>query len=92
MVSYGEAEGKPYETLWQRLVEKSLTFTRMHLGHLDYSSENWQISVKAVLNAISTDAVKVPIEGIYSLENVSDMLSALESRKTAGKLILKIVG
>ena len=92
VVSYGEAEGKPYETLWQRLVEKSLTFTRMHLGHLDYSSENWQISVKAVLNAISTDAVKVPIEGIYSLENVSDMLSALESRKTAGKLILKIVG
>lgn len=35
VVSYGEAEGKPFPNLWEQLVRKSLTFTRMHLGHLD---------------------------------------------------------
>ena len=39
VVSYGEAEGRPFPDLWQRLVTKSLTFTRFHLGHVDFQGE-----------------------------------------------------
>jgi NADPH2:quinone reductase len=90
VVSYGEAEGKPHDTLWQRLVAKSLTFTRMHLGHLDYTSDAWRDGTETVLAMIVDGRLKVPIEGCYTLDTVSEMFAALASRQTAGKLILRI--
>lgn len=90
VVSYGEAEGKPYETLWQRLVSKSLTFTRMHLGHLDYGSLQWREGSSTVLSMIEQRTLKVPIEGTFGLNNVNELYAALASRNTAGKLLLKI--
>lgn len=90
VVSYGEAEGPPLPNLWEQLVRKSLTFTRMHLGHLDYSSEDWATGVTQVLSAISTRTLKVPVEDIYDLEDVGDMFAALASRKLSGKVLLKL--
>lgn len=90
VVSYGEAEGKPYDTLWERLVQKSLTFTRLHVGHLDYTSEVWHRSTQAVLDMIEKGQLTIPIEGCFTLDTVSDMFSALASRQTAGKLIMRI--
>lgn len=90
VVSYGEAEGKPYDTLWERLVAKSLTFTRMHLGHLDYGSAEWRHGTATVLGMIEQGALKVPIEGVFDMEDVSGLYAALASRQTAGKLLLRL--
>jgi NADPH2:quinone reductase len=90
VVSYGEAEGPPLPNLWAQLVTKSLTFTRMHLGHLDYASKDWQDGVAGVLSAISDGTLKVPIEGEYAFEDVNDMFAALASRQVSGKVVLKI--
>lgn len=90
VVSYGEAEGKPYDTLWERLVQKSLTFTRMHLGHMDYGSDDWAKGVAAVIEGVQNGTIAVPIEGVFTLDTIEDMFAALASRKTAGKLILKV--
>lgn len=90
VVSYGEAEGKPFENLWEQLVKKSLTFTRMHLGHLDYGSDDWALGVKTVLDMIMDGTMICPIEGTYDLDDVNDMFAALASRRLAGKVILKI--
>ncbi|MGR3804622.1 MAG: quinone oxidoreductase family protein [Marinibacterium profundimaris] len=90
VVSYGEAEGKPWDNLWERLVRKSLTFTRMHLGHLDHSTESWARGVDAVVSGIVAGDIKVPIEGIYPMEEAAAMFDALASRQTAGKLIMKV--
>lgn len=90
VVSYGEAEGKPWDNLWERLVRKSLTFTRMHLGHFDRETEGWAKGVDTVVSAIRSGAVKVPVEGIYPMEEVDAMFAALASRQTAGKLLMKI--
>lgn len=90
VVSYGEAEGKPYDTLWERLVQKSLTFTRLHVGHLDYRSERWREGTVAVLDMIASGALRVPVEGCYRLETVTEMFAALASRQTAGKLIMSV--
>lgn len=90
VVSYGEAEGVPFSNLWEQLVKKSLTFSRMHLGHMNYGSEDWMRGTKVVVSKIMDGSLKTPLEGIYDLENVSDMFAALESRKLAGKVILKV--
>ncbi|MEM6663324.1 MAG: zinc-binding dehydrogenase [Pseudomonadota bacterium] len=90
VVSYGEAEGKPYPNLWEKLVVKSLTFTRMHLGHLDYRSATWAKGVREVMSGIESGSIRVPVEGIYQLNQVNEMFDALASRKTAGKLLLQI--
>lgn len=90
VVSYGEAEGPPYPNLWEQLVKKSLTFTRMHLGHLDYGSDDWKNGYQAVLSAIMDETLKVPIEGTYAFEGVGDMFAALESRRLSGKVILRV--
>jgi len=90
VVSYGEAEGKPFANLWEELVKKSLTFTRMHLGHMDYGSEDWMRGSKSVLDMIMDGTLICPIEGTYALDDVNDMFAALASRQLAGKVILKI--
>lgn len=90
VVSYGEAEGKPFDDLWAKLVPKSLTFTRMHLGHLDYRSAYWRDGAAQVMGLVQSGALQVPIEGIYELDQAEAMFAALQSRQTAGKLILKL--
>lgn len=90
VVSYGEAEGPPLANLWERLVRKSLTFTRMHLGHMDFASDSWKIGAEQVVSAIVAGKLSVPIEGIYDMAEVNDMFAALASRKMAGKALLKI--
>jgi NADPH2:quinone reductase len=92
VVSYGEAEAKPQTNLWERLVQKSLTFTRLHLGHIDYQSEAWFTGAREVLGMVASGALKVPIEGVFPLEKVHDMYARLESRQVAGKLLLKVAG
>jgi NADPH2:quinone reductase len=90
VVSYGEAEGRPQANLWERLVRKSLTFTRLHLGHIDCRSEAWRNAARDVIGMVQSGALAVPIEGVFPLERVHDMYARLESRQVAGKLLLRI--
>lgn len=92
VVSYGEAEAKPYANLWEQLVRRSLTFTRFHLGHVDCRSAAWKTGADAVLERIAKETLRVPIEGVYPLGEVHDMYARLESRQVGGKLILKVAG
>lgn len=92
VVSYGEAEGKPLPNLWERLVQKSLTFTRLHIGHLDNRSAGWRQGIDAVVGAIMAGTLQVPIAGSYALADTEAMFAALDSRQTAGKLILRVTG
>ncbi len=90
VVSYGEAEGKPFPTLWECLVRKSLTFSRLHIGHIDCRSKAWSEGARKVMELIGDGKVRVPVEGVYDMEDVHDMYARLESRSVAGKLLLRI--
>ncbi|GGA68174.1 quinone oxidoreductase [Nitratireductor aestuarii] len=90
VVSFGEAEGRPYPNLWERLVRRSLTFTRFHLGHIDFRSDLSRNAVEAVVSRIADGSLKVPVEGVYPLEKVHEMYDRLLSRQVAGKLLLKV--
>ncbi|MDH3661776.1 MAG: zinc-binding dehydrogenase [Alphaproteobacteria bacterium] len=90
VVSYGEAEGKPYPNLWEQLVRRSLTFTRLHLGHLDCHSKAWAEGAEQMLAHIDAGSITVPIEGDYPMTEASAMFDHLASRQVAGKLLLKV--
>jgi NADPH:quinone reductase len=90
VVSYGEAEGRPLPNLWERLVAKSLTFTRFHLGHVDFGSDKWRQSLNEVVGGIAEGRLKVHIEAVFPFEQAGEMLDRLSSRQVSGKLILAI--
>lgn len=90
VVSIGEAEGRPLPTLWERLVRKSLTYTRMHLGHVDFHGDAWRRSVAQILGGVQEGWLKVDIEGVFPLESAAAMLSRHQSRQVSGKLLLAI--
>ncbi len=92
VVSYGEAEAKPQANLWERLVRKSLTFTRLHIGHIFSNPPAWQEGARQVVDGVANGSLKVPIEGVFPLDQVHDMFTRLETRQVAGKLLLKIGG
>ncbi len=90
VVSYGEAEGKPYDNLWERLVRGSLTFTRLHVGHLDCRSDAWIEGADAMLAHLRDGSIDVPIEGVFPMTEANTMFERLASRHVAGKLLLAI--
>lgn len=90
IVSFGEAEGRPLPNLWERLVTKSLTFTRFHLGHADFSSAIWRQGIDEVVGAIVAGRLKVPLEETFPFEKAGAMLDRLASRQVSGKLILAV--
>jgi NADPH:quinone reductase len=73
-------------------MRKSLTFTRRHIGHLDFFSPAWAEGAPQVIEGTASGTITVPIEGVYSFEQVHDMFAQLGSRQVAVKLLLKIGG
>jgi NADPH2:quinone reductase len=92
VISIGEAEGVPFPNIRERLLPRSLTFTRFHIGHVDPASRLWQVGFDYVISGILDGWLKVPIEGIYDLDQARDMQARIESRQLSGKLLLRLPG
>lgn len=90
VVSYGEAEGRPLPNLWERLVRKSLTFTRFHVGHIDFASEAWTRGLAAVTEAITAGTLDIRVAERFPITGVAEMFARLESRSVSGKLLLDL--
>jgi NADPH2:quinone reductase len=90
VVSIGEASGRPLPNLWERLVRKSLTFTRMHLGHVDFHGDLWRQSVEQIFRDVQNGSLDVHIHDIFLFDSAAKMLQCLESRQVSGKLLLEI--
>lgn len=91
VVSIGETIGDPLSNLYQRLLARSLTFTRFHMDILmAMKPELWQQSFDHLCELILNDQLTVPIVETFELEDVVDMHRLLESRSVAGKLLLRV--
>lgn len=89
IISIGEAEGQPFKNIRERILPRSQTFTRLHLGHVDQASPEWKAGVDHVLGGIAAGWLKIPIEGVFPLSQAAEMHRRLEGRHVAGKLLLK---
>jgi NADPH:quinone reductase len=90
VISIGEAEGVPYQNIRERLLPRSLTFSRFHLGHVDPTSEAWKRGLDTAMTGILAGWLKVPIEQTYAFAAARDMQARIESRQLSGKLLLRI--
>ena len=90
IISIGEAEGQPFKNIRERILPRSQTFTRMHLGHIDPDSQAWKAGVKHVTAGVVDGWLKVPIARVFPMEKAADMHRYIESRQAAGKLLLQI--
>jgi NADPH2:quinone reductase len=90
VISIGEAEGPPLRNIRERILPRSQTFTRLHLGHVEQGAAEWNAGVAHVLQGIDEGWLKVPIEGVFSLSEAADMHRRLEGRHVAGKLLLRV--
>lgn len=89
VISIGEAEGQPFKNIRERILPRSQTFTRLHLGHVDQGSPEWTAGVEHVLDGILAGWLKVAIEGVFPLAEAADMHRRIEGRHVAGKLLLR---
>lgn len=89
IVSIGEAEGQPFKNIRERILPRSQTFTRLHLGHVEQGSAAWHSGIEHVVAAIEDGWLRIPIEGVFPLSEAAEMHRRLEGRHVAGKLLLK---
>ena len=92
IISIGEAEGQPFKNIRERILPRSQTFTRFHLGHIDPGSAAWKNGVEHVLGGVRDGWLKVPIAGVFPMSEAAEMHRRIESRQAAGKLLLAIGG
>lgn len=90
VISIGEAEALPYSNIRERILPKSLTFTRFHMGHVAALPELWNRGTQTVMTMVASGAIKVPIVERYPLDRAAEMHRRLEGRGVAGKLLLAV--
>ena len=92
IINIGEAEGVPFPNIRDRLLQRSQSFTRFHLGHARAQPELWRAGVDYLMRAIMDGSLEIPIVDRFPLENVKDMHERLEGRGVSGKLLLAVGG
>ena len=90
VISIGEAEGVPYANIRERLLPKSLSFSRFHLDHVGVGSDAWWRGGEYVLNGLATGWLRIPIVAEYPISEAGEMQAQLESRSVSGKLVLAV--
>ena len=90
VINIGEAEGVPYKNIRERILLRSQTFTRFHLGHLSQRSDLWQAGAQYLLAAITDGWLDIPIVERFPLADARGMHARLEGRGVAGKLLLDV--
>jgi len=90
VINIGEAEGVPYRNIRERILPRSQTFTRFHLGHLAARPDLWRAGNAYLLAAITDGWLEVPIVDRFPLAEARAMHARLEGRGVAGKLLLDV--
>ncbi len=90
VINIGEAEGVPYQNIHERILPRSQTFTRFHLGHLAERPDLWRAGNAYLLAAITDGWLEVPIVDRFALADARAMHARLEGRGVAGKLLLDV--
>ena len=88
IINIGEAEGEPYKNIRERILPKSLTFTRFHTQHVGPGTDKWEEGRKYVVDALVDGWLQIPIYETFPLDQAAEMHRRLESRQVAGKVLL----
>lgn len=90
VINIGEAQGKPFDNIRDRVLLTSSSFTRFSISHVMPNALLWQRGMDFVLNALAANWLEIPIVQSIPFDNVRDMHRQIEGRQVAGKLLLAI--
>jgi len=88
VINIGEAQGKPFDNIRDRILPTSSSFTRFSISHTMADAALWQKGMDFTLTALAAGWLDIPIVQRIPFANVQDMHRQLESRQVAGKLLL----
>jgi NADPH:quinone reductase len=88
VINIGEAQGKPFDNIRDRILPTSSSFTRFSISHTMPDPVLWKKGMDFVLSALAEGWLDIPIVRAVPFENVQDMHRQLESRQVSGKLLL----
>ncbi len=92
VINIGEAQGKPFGNIRDRVLPKSSSFTRFSISHVMPNAVLWQRGMDFVLQALAENWLEIPIVQTIPMDKVRDMHRQIEGRQVAGKLLLAIPG
>ena len=90
VINIGEAEGKPFDNLRDRILPRSITFTRFSIPHVMEEPRLWKRGLDYCVQGIQDGWLNIPIVNAIPLDNVRDMHRQMESRQISGKLLLSM--
>ncbi len=88
VINIGEAQGKPFDNIRDRILPSSSSFTRFSISHAMTDPALWKKGMDFTLTALTEGWLEIPIVGSIPFDNVRDMHRQIESRQVAGKLLL----
>ncbi|MBT4488942.1 MAG: zinc-binding dehydrogenase [Rhodospirillaceae bacterium] len=92
VINIGEAQGKPFGNIRDRVLPTSSSFTRFSISHVMPNALLWQRGMDFVLQALAENWLEIPIVQSIPMDKVRDMHRQIEGRQVAGKLLLEIAG
>jgi len=90
VINIGEAQGKPFNNIRDRVLPTSSSFTRFSISHTMLDSKLWNSGMNFALTAISEGWLEIPVVRRIPFTNVRDMHRQLEGRQVSGKLLLSM--
>lgn len=88
VINIGEAQGNPFNNIRDRVLPTSAAFTRFSISHIMGDPVLWKRGNDYILKALVDGWLDIPIVNVIPFDNVRDMHRQIESRQTAGKLLL----
>ena len=73
IISIGEAEGQPFKNIRERILPRSQTFTRFHLGHIDPGSGPGRMARSVVLGGVSQVGGESADRGRFPMSEAAEM-------------------
>ena len=88
VINIGEAQGKPFDNIRERILPTSASFRRFSISHVMADSSLWKRGMDFVLPALADGWLEVPIVQCIPLREVREMHRLFEGRRVSGKLLL----
>ena len=92
VINIGEAAGYPDFDIRPKLYENSTSLAGFEVLHAMRRADLWLKGIDAVLGALTSGALEMPVEQIFPFDAVHDLHRKLESRDVSGKLLLQVSG
>jgi NADPH2:quinone reductase len=92
LINIGEASGEPDFPVRKKLYERSTSMAGFEVLHAEPGSTGWRRGVEFVEAALAAGGLRIPIAAEVPLSDVAAAHALLESRRTAGKVLLRVGG